>query len=356
MSSFSYAWTAMAVGSGFDNDPFWALPRSAPVFPAPAQTDYLMEPMRYELGKPDVTRNSVATRQIGWRQRKTVVSGTSPPLDGHLDSTTVTSVDIPMSIFHIGAVSPGSGATWRGIELFRNGVSLGLQTFSRGLDTRIGARYSTTPQRFVLSSPVSVIESDTWYWDVYVRVTCDYSAVNPAWAENGSGLPIGTDGDITFQGTTTVVGESTVEGLKYVFGSNGPGGVTELTIATQTGWTKSTVSTGVIRMLNTAGTILIDFNWNQEIPYVRYLNTAKNNDPALMSSEMMYRPADSGDYLSLYNATGDITFGKWSPASATVFDSMWRYREFYAPQPYSHCIPTDSFGTGFPSSITVEPA
>jgi hypothetical protein len=354
LSEFSEAWDDISA-LGIYNNSQWAHYKS----PAPATREtFYMAPMRYEIGKPDVALTPNATLKIGSYQRNAVVSATSPPLDGHLDSTSVTSIDIQLPIFQ----EPYSGLNavvsyWHAIEVFKNGVSLGVDVFSSPvLLNTIYASVATgsVPMTYALASPSTTVEADVWAWDLYVSLSTNQIVPMSMFATNGSGIY--SDQYAMFESTTTLFGGSSADAMKFTFSSNGPGGITELDMVTQSGWTRTDTGNTSIQMLNTAGTILIRFNWGQEIPSISYLMSTKYNSPGGFGTEMRYRPADSSDYLSHYvTSLINETYGKWSPASATSFSNLRRQLLSTASGEWHYTVPADSQATGFPSAIGVEP-
>tara|TARA_R110000868_G_scaffold254958_1_gene511515 strand:- start:251 stop:784 length:534 start_codon:yes stop_codon:yes gene_type:complete len=175
------------------------------------------------------------------------------------------------------------------------------------------------------------------------------------YAGNGSG--IFSDVYARFLSTTTLQGTTAANAWKFVFGSNGPGGITELTMLTQTGWTRTNTGNTSIQMTNAAGTYVIQFNWGREIPYVYFSSSALWNNPSagFGSAGMRYIPVDSSDYVTHYvTSILNETYGYWSPAAATVFSNMRRQRIYSSI--FDYTTPGGTYDPGFPSTITVEPA
>jgi len=367
MSAYTQPWQDMSAASGYNNTQLgFKRPGGYP-----STNDFYMQPMRYEIGKPNTTLNPAATIKVGSYQRNVAVSATSPPLNGHLDSTTVGSIDIMCEIYRtLTTDKSGMSVYLTGIEAFRNGVSLGLQTFSgilmtasyTGLDgtySGVAARY-----RYNLSSSLSVVESDTWQWDFYVHVNKPPSTSSSySWmvfASNGSG--VFSDVYARYLSTTTLIGTSAANAWKFKFGSNGPDGITELTMLTQPGWLRLDTGNTTIEMhqqdlINPVRRYSIKFNWGREIPYVGIASSVFENVPPtpFITGAMVYLPADSGDYNSHYvTSIINETYGFWSPAASTVFSNMRRQQSFGPP--YFYTTPGGFYDPGFPSSITVEPA
>ena len=366
MSAYTQPWQDMSADSGYLNTQLgFKRPGGYP-----STDDFYMQPMRYEIGKPNTTLNPAATIKVGSHQLNVAVSTKSPPLNGHLDSTTVGSIDIMCEIYRT-RTTDGSGMSvfLTGIEAFRNGVSLGLQTIS---GMQMTANYGTVSggffssgvsarYRYNLSSSLNVVESDTWQWDVYVHVKKPPSTSSSySWmvfASNGSG--VFSDVYARYLSTTTLIGTSAANALKFVFGSNGPDGITELTMVTQTGWLRLDTGNTSFEMYrqDVPSKYVISFDWGREIPYVGIYSEVFVNNPAtpFISADMRYLPADSGDYSSHYvTSILNETYGFWSPAGSTVFSNM-RRTQSYGP-PYFYTTPGGYYDPGFPSSITVEPA
>ena len=349
LSAYSTDWND---GTGFSPAHPWGA--FDYVFAGPTFQSYKMKPMRFEIG--DSASYASGTQIIGSFQKNVVVSESSPPLNGHLDSTTVSRVDLPFGIYASNAGAQHSNAIWDYLELFRNGVSLGI--IEPGLSTSFLFNSDwwacATLAAFNLTTPLTVVESDVWAWDVYATAQSTFQAVMNVVTDYGAGSGFAAQA-AKFWSTATMFGTSDVAGKKFVFASNGPGGITELTMETQSGWTLTIVSSTAIRMTNTAGTISILFVWGVEIPYIEYQDSTKYNSPSSYNSQLRYRPADSGDYDPIY-VTGAIseTYGFWNPAAATVYSHL-RRRTISGPPFWSYTTSADSPASGFPSSITIEP-
>lgn len=327
--------------------------------------EYKMAPMRYEIGK---ITTSFFTKGVGEFQYDVAVSEQSAPLDGHLDSSTIAQVAVPIPIFLYENYGGYRGLV-RAIELFRNGVSVGvfdqyypgvvtvLTTRYRGLGATGAVRWYGVPSPIIveLDPPLVVVETDVWSWDIYMTLTStnNFGYTQPAFAAS-DGSAVATTSFASFYLTNTVFGLSSISGMKFTFASNGPGGITELSMVTQSGWTRTDTTSTAIKMINTAGTYILEFNWGREIPYILFFSTALYNNPSLNYREMRYIPVDSGDYDSHYvTASIEETYGKWSPAGATVFSN--KRRRFIGQPTWRYTTTGDALDPGFPSSITVEP-
>lgn len=330
-------------------------------FPFDSYRTFYMQPVRYEIGKRSDVDSS--TIKVGNMQVVDGVSDFSIPTHGHVDTSTVVSVDVPSFIYR------GTGSVCQAyinaVDVMRNGTREQLFIFDSPIECNLTTTISTWRgaiiPRLTFDTPIVVSDSDTWSFDLYSTAVIDWydtlsdDQVVAVWGSGRNGL-----GRLTFQSAATLFGHSFVHGLKFVFASNGPGGITELTMEPQTGWTYEELTAASFKMTNTAGTIWIEFHWNKEIPVIIYNDVSKLGSPSGFGYGVRYRPNDSSDYDPFYvydpfltNPAIETAYGIWNPAGTTVFGHLWRQGGSIAPFTYAN---GNILSTGFPSSISVEPA
>lgn len=137
---------------------------------------------------------------------------------------------------------------------------------------------------------------------------------------------------------------------KITFSDNGPGGLSELNVASGGGWALVDSVAGF--KMTKVGTGSVELNWSTESPVLTCSIDAKINSPAGASGNMRYLPAGS-EYQHRNQNNSVIQYGTWNPQGTTVFQQVARafgstyYTKGSASAPAS-------FFTGFPTTITVE--
>lgn len=318
-------------------------------------------PMRYEIGKNAIPGSWGLHAELGRTQANAAISDHSPPFTGHIRSAKITSLDVPVFTHPIyGGGSDDAAGYLNAVEVFRNGVSVGLWIFESPISINlivgpnIFYKKANGPVHLELDAPLVVSTSDTWSFDLYATShqlgTFPIGSNDMMRASVGSGFTGGMY--MGFQSAATRYTAEKLAAFKFVFADNGPGGISELTMQSQAGWSY-TPTGGSISMTRTGTTHQIDFVWNVEIPFIRYIDFSKHDNPSGTRWEMRYRPADSGDYESFRDYPGnsvDITLGRWNPNSPTAFSNLWRHLQnfdwYYATG--------NSLSTGFPSAITIQ--
>lgn len=302
------------------------------------QREHKMKPVRFEIGKTAEVRAKISTRSILTDELNAAISDYSPPTTGHITGTVVQSIGIPAMIFSSNAVGiAAKETTIDAIEIFRNGVSEELFIFEtpEAFAVPRGSLHRAPVITLTLGSPVVSSQDDVWSWDVYC--TARYRQ-NTGHIFGNFATGTLTDEFAVFNSTTTNISHRALRGNKFVFGSNGPGGATELRMITQSGWTLTETSETSLQMTN--GTYTIYFVWGREIPIIGVLISGLTPPVAKSGhSGMRYFPADSGDYDSMYYTDlVSVNYGLWNPDATTLFETF----------PYSYVA-------GFPASVSIAP-
>ncbi|HQZ68744.1 MAG TPA: hypothetical protein PLY87_26840 [Planctomycetaceae bacterium] len=350
LSDFTDEWTAD--GAGFN--------AIAPVGPTAIQ-EMKMQPLRYEIG---VYGDGLYPERVSTSQEAIGPRSTAAPTTGHLRSTTATTITLGNTVVIYGGETFGLNAALsviRAVEVFRNDESVGLYNFgdSHSLAVRSSPGVFThLPILITLSSPVELRPVDTLAFDYYVVMKSNATGalMHPALGSWVAGTAVPGTQSYPPGGTVRVTGsDSRVSDIglyKVTFADNGPGGVTELELKSQAGWTAVLRTAFAITLAKNDGSYIVAFQWKQEIPYVEIFI------PSLVTSfasRCRYHPSATGDYSAIAIGSQSIEYGVWKPSAVTSFANKVIMPNGIAPARwYSTLQLPPSYFASFPSSVSVE--
>lgn len=151
-------------------------------------------------------------------------------------------------------------------------------------------------------------------------------------------------------------------GDKYrlTFDAAGPGGVTELVLEPQAGWTTLDVGAGGVMMRHDATEDYVLFNFGVEVPELIVSIQARESVPDIYwSARMRYMPIPTGDYESFYfqvqSVPNQYSYGVWDCQGSTLFARQGRQRNYTNDWfTYLKVPNATAYWTGFPTLVTVE--
>jgi len=326
-----------------------------------------MAPIRFRIGDtgwggftPTRVRQYLSQDRI-----ETAFTNLSPPAAGHSGAALVTSVIVQPPLATIFS-SAQSGVKFA--RMWVNGVDVSGVVAVNAIASAGGSQVFACGTLTLSISPTvitddDVIEFDYWYQFSVTRSEGFYNAGNGI---DGDPIPVVGAApesreriypNLQFRSTFNSLNAQRKRrsGDKYrlTFSSNGPGGVTDLTLEPQTDWSFQQTTATMIQMTKTAGTGTgnrVWFDWGKEIPEI-IVN--KQITSPVVAMFMRYLPSSSGHYGQIDGAS---TPGVWNPQGTTSFSVRGVEKPngrggtgYFDSSSYP-----SSYFSSYPTSITVE--
>jgi len=353
--------------------PFWHLKWSSSVTATPATAAtanprYIvrMAPIRVRAGDAGYTEFATRnTRQFLSRQStETAFRNLSPAVDGHSGAAAVTRIIVAPPL---GTIYSTQFSAVKHVRVWINGVDITGILSVNCRATAGGSQIFACGAMTINISPTVITSDDVVEFDYWYEMNCTRSEGYQSGHVSGLSAEAAIVGACpnswyslrpnlmfraAFNSLNVQSKRRTGDKYRLTFSSNGPGGVTELTLEPQTDWSFQQTTATMIQMTKTAGTATgnrVWFNWGKEIPEI-VINKQITSPVAMF---MRYLPADSNHYLQMDGAT---TPGVWNPRGSSVFS----VRGIEGPNGWggigymdSSSYPSSYFSS-YPTSITVE--
>lgn len=199
-----------------------------------------------------------------------------------------------------------------------------------------------------LAMPVMDLTGATIHVDLKVRVIA--TGTGPGTGFHAAKIsPAGGLGAANFEYGNSSARRTCHRNWKVTFEDNGPGGLTELELIPQSGWTHTRTATRIY-MINDDESIIIRLDWSREYATVWVFDETHAGDPSSSWANLMrYLPEDSGHYELNKLVNGAVVSpGVWNPAASTVF-SLRQRQKAISGTPVNGWG-TDGGGTSTPST------